>query len=220
MSLELKQYIKEALGRGANRDALIRTLSQSGWSEGVIQKTLDQFVGVDDYGVPIPAPRMQAHQIARDLFIYLLVLVTLSMNALALGGLLFDLINHYLPDAAGGYNDYWGRNINWAIAQLIVAFPVFSLLTRLIQRDVTQHPEKRESLIRKLLIYFILGLTAIVGLGDLVSTLTTFLQGELTLRFMLKALVVLGISLLIFVYYLYEMRRDDALVRRDAGEEG
>ncbi|MCE3235916.1 MAG: hypothetical protein K0Q50_2096 [Vampirovibrio sp.] len=212
MSLELKHYIKEALGKGADREALTRTLSRSGWSDAVIQKTLDQFVGVDAFGVPIPAPRMQAHQIARDLFIYLLVLVTLGMSAFALGGLLFDLINQYLPDPA---SQYWGRNINWAIAQLIVAFPVFTLLTRLVQRDVDRHPEKRESLIRKLLIYFILTLTAIVGLGDLISTLTTFLQGELTLRFTAKALVVLGISLLVFVYYLFEMRRDDSLVRRD-----
>lgn len=214
MSLELKQYIKEALGKGASRPMLEQTLSQSGWSDGVIQKTLDQFVGVDANGVPIPAPRMQAHQIARDLFVYMLILVTLSMNSFALGCLLFDLTNHYVPDPATSHTYYWGRSINWAIAQLVVAFPVFSLLTRMVQRDVINHPEKRESLIRKLLIYLILGITAVVGLGDLISTLTTFLQGELTLRFTAKALVVLGIALLIFIYYLFEMRRDDRLVRR------
>lgn len=215
MSLELKQYIKDSLSRGASRDEIEQTLGQSGWSDGVIQKTLDQFVGVDAQGVPIPAPRMQAHQIARDLFIYMLILVTLSMNACALGGLLFELINRYIPEA-GRLSHYYGYGggINWAIAQLIVAFPAFTLLTRLVQKDVSQHPEKRESLIRKLLIYFILGITAVVSLGDLVSTLTTYLQGDVTLRFLLKALVVLGISLLIFIYYLFEMRRDDNLVRR------
>jgi hypothetical protein len=214
MSLELKQYIKEALGRGASRETLQMTLTQAGWSEGVVQKTLDQFAGVDAQGVPIPAPRMQAHQIARDLFIYLLILVTLSMSGFALGGLLFELINHYIldPSISVRYNKSW--DINWAIAQLVVAFPVFSLLSGFIQKDIYHHPEKRESLIRKLLIYFILGLTAIIGLGDLVSTLTTFLQGEITLRFIAKALVVLGISSIIFIYYLCEMRRDDKLVRR------
>ncbi len=214
MSLELKQYIKDSLGRGASREEIEKTLSQSGWSDAVIQKTLDQFVGVDAQGVPIPAPRMQAHQIARDLFIYLLILVTLGMSACALGGLMFELIDRHIPDA-GNTMAYYGRSgINWAIAQLVVAFPTFSLLTRAIQKDVCQHPEKRESLIRKLLIYFILGLTAVVSLGDLVSTLSTFLQGEVTCRFMAKAGTVLGISLLIFAYYLFEMRRDDRLVRR------
>jgi uncharacterized protein YacL len=214
MSRELKHYIQDALGRGASREAIIRTLNDSGWSDGVIRKTLDQFSGVDPFGVPIPAPRMQAHQIARDLFIYLLILVTLGMNAFALGGLLFDLINHHIPDAAANEYHYRNSSVSWAIAQLVVAFPVFTWLMRLVQRDVDNHPEKRESLIRKLMIYLILGITAIVSLGDLIAVLTTFLEGEITWRFTAKALVVLGISMLIFTGYLFEMRRDDALVRR------
>lgn len=213
MSLELKQYIKEALAHGASRDEISKTLTESGWADNVVQKTLDQFVGVDGRGVPVPAPRMQAHQIARDLCWYLLVFVTLSMSAFALGGLVFDLINRTFPDAASHTYHHSG-SISWAIAQLAIAFPVYTWLTRLVQRDVGQHPEKRESLIRKLMIYFILAITAVVSLGDLVCVLTTFLEGELTLRFTAKAATVLGISALIFIYYLTEMRRDDALVKR------
>lgn len=213
MSLELKQYIKDALSHGASREQISSTLSQSGWADAVVQKTLEQFVGVDGHGVPIPAPRMQAHQIARDLCIYCLILVTLGLNSFALGGLLFELINHKLPDATGTFSSGdW--KLSWAMAQLLVAFPVYTWLTHTIQRDVAGHPEKRESLIRKLMIYFILVITAIVGLGDLIQTLTIYLQGEMTMRFLAKAGVVLGITQLIFTYYLYEMRRDDSLVRR------
>jgi hypothetical protein len=217
MSLELKQYIKDALSHGASREQIGATLAQSGWADDVVQKTLDQFVGVDGHGVPIPAPRMQAHQIARDLCNYCLILVTLGLSSFALGGLLFELIGHYVKDAADTYNSgTW--QISWAMAQLLVAFPVYTLLSRNTQRDVAEHPEKRESLIRKLLIYFILVMTAIVGLGDLIQTLTVYFQGEMSLRFIAKAGVVLGITQLIFVYYLFEMRRDDSLVRRSAVE--
>lgn len=214
MSQELKQYVKEALQQGADRQRIATILTESGWAEPVVLKTLEQFVGVDAHGVPIPAPRMQAHQIARDIFLYTLILITLGLNAFALGGLLFNLIEHYVPDTA--FNRHYGfdRNISWAIAQLLVAFPVYTGLSIWVQKDVLQFPQKRESLIRKLLIYGILGITAIVGLGDFIATLTTFLQGEMTNRFALKALVVLGISALIFIYYLFEMRRDDALVRQ------
>ena len=216
MSLELKQYIKEALSQGASRDEISETLARSGWADAVIAKTLEQFVGVDGHGVPIPAPRMQAHQIARDLCVYSLILITLSLNSFALGALLFEFIDRYVKDVADAtsYGDWGGWQVSWAIAQLLVAFPVFSILSYLVQRDVTKQPEKRESLIRKLMIYFILVLTAIVGLGDLIQCLTIFLQGEMTFRFLAKAGVVLGITQLIFGYYLFEMRRDDTLVRR------
>jgi hypothetical protein len=216
MSQELKQYIKAALEQGADREQITNTLTVSGWAEPVVLKTLEQFVGVDAHGVPIPAPRMQAHQIARDIFVYSLILITLGLNAFALGGLLFNLIEHYVPDAMTNryYFNSMDRGISWAIAQLFIAFPVYSGLTYWVQKDVQQFPQKRESLIRKLLIYGILGITAVVGLGDLITTLTTYLQGDMTDRFALKALVVLGISSLIFIYYLFEMRRDDVLVRQ------
>lgn len=216
MSQELKQYIKAALEQGADREQITNTLTVSGWAEPVVLKTLEQFVGVDAHGVPIPAPRMQAHQIARDIFVYSLILITLGLNAFALGGLLFNLIERLVPDIVM-QSYHWqsrDRSISWAIAQLIIAFPVYSGLSYWIQKDIQCFPQKRESLIRKLLIYGILGITAVVGLGDLIAVLTTYLQGDLTDRFTLKALVVLGISALIFVYYLFEMRRDDVLVKQ------
>lgn len=212
MSHELKQYIKDALGRGASKESLKETLRASGWSADVIQKTLEQFVGVDPHGVPIPAPRMQAHQIARDIFVYFLILATLSMNTTAVIGLLFELINAWLPDVTGRY-DYYHRDVSWAIAMLLVAFPTYTGLNIWLNRHIAQHAEKRESLIRKLMTYFILGITAIAGLVDLICILTTFLQGDLTTRFVAKAGVVLVVSALIFSYYFFEMRRDDALVK-------
>lgn len=214
MSQELKSYIYEALKQGLEREKLIHTLSQAGWSESVVKKTLDQFAGVDSVGLPIPAPRMQAHQIARDCFMYSLNLITLSMCAFALGSLCFELITHYIPDP-GSRESYssGSRNINWAIAQLVITLPVYFWISKRIQTHITQFPEKRESLIRKFIIYAILGITAIISLGDLIVTLTTFLEGEITLRFLAKAAVVLSIPLLIFVYYLSEMRQDDVTIK-------
>lgn len=219
MSQELKQYVKATLERGTSKESVISALVSAGWAETVVQKTLEQFAGTDAHGIPIPAPRMQAHQIARDIFIYSLILVTLSLNACALGGLLFNLIDQFLPDPAFNHLHYWHRSqtdsMSWAIAQLVVAFPVFTGLMWWLQKDIAKFPQKRESLIRKLLIYLILGLTAVVGLGDLIAVLNTYLLGDITIRFACKALVVFGIALLIFVYYLFEMRQDDQLVQRE-----
>ncbi len=211
MSLELKHYVKDAMGRGASREALTRTLLSAGWSADVIQKTLDQFAGVDEQGVPIPAPRMQAHQIARDIFVYFLILVTLSMAVSAVLGLFFDMINYWLPDPVD--SRYYHHDISWAIAMLLVAFPTYTGLNVWLNRHIAQHAEKRESLIRKLMTYFILGVTAIASLVDLICTLTTFLEGDLTARFVAKAATVLLVSAITFAYYFLEMRRDDTLVK-------
>ncbi len=221
MSQELKDYVKTALAQGASKEGITATLTASGWGEAVVSKTLEFYVGVDANGLPIPAPRAQAHQIARDIFMYTLILITLSLSACALGGLLFSYIDRLVPDAVAGYHDYrrfrgtfTDSGISWSIAQLVVSFPVYLGLTGWAQREVHKSPQKRESLIRKLLIYAILGLTAVISLGDLISVLFTFLQGDITLRFFFKASVILGLSLMIFVYYLYEMRRDDESVRQ------
>ena len=211
MSQELKQYVKDAMGRGADKEALKTTLLAAGWSADVIQKTLEQYVGVDGHGVPIPAPRMQAHQIARDIFVYFLILVTLSMNTSAVIGLYFNLINQWLPDAMHNYS--YDGEVNWAIAMLIVAVPTYTGLNMWLGKHIVHHAEKRESLIRKLMIYFILGITAIASLVDLICTLTTFLGGDMTTRFLAKAIVVMILSILIFSYYFFEMRRDDAVVK-------
>lgn len=213
MSKELKQYVETALSRGASSEEVAKTLADSGWSEDVVRKVLEQFAGADAYGVPIPAPRMAAHHIARDIFVYLLILITLTISAVALGAILFDWVETLWPDVT--HHRYRGdHNINWAIAQLVIAFPVYLWLTGWVNRDIRRHAEKRESLIRKLMIYWLLAETAIISLCDLIAVLNAFLNGDLTASFFAKAVVVLGIAGAVFAYYLYEVKRDDRLVQR------
>ena len=218
MSSELKRYVEKALAQGAAKPEIRQTLVTAGWAQRVVDKMLDQYTGVDAHGLAIPAPQLQAHHLARDLFLYCLSLVTLVMSAIALGGLLFEIIDALLPDPAiYGYAVQHSR-ISWAIAQLVIAFPVYLGLARWIGRDVERAPQKRESLLRKLMIYLILVVTAVTSLGDLVGVLTRLLEGELTLRYCAQSAVVLVISLLIFLYYREEVQRDDRLVQQ-ASEE-
>ncbi len=215
MSLELRQYIKEALAKGASKEQIAETLTQSGWALGIVQKTLEQFTGVDPFGVPIPAARLQAHQIARDFFVYLLTFVTLNLIAFAFGTLCFELIEHWFPDVDTIYysSRIGSRSFQWGLAQLIVVVPAFFFLERFTQQALERYPEKRESFIRKFLIYLILGMTVLVALCDLIFAVNSFLQGELTIRFAARAGVILGIASLIFSYYFLEMQRDDRMVK-------
>src|SRR6478609_1355457 len=196
MSQELKQYIKETLSKGSSNEEILQTLTSSGCSEVVVLKTLEQFTGIDSHQVPIPAPRMQAHQLAKDLFYYVLILVTLSISALGAGSLLFNIINNALPDSAphGYFESSSDSSILWSCSQVIVSFPIYSYLTYLIKKEISKNPQKRESFIRKISIYSILALTAVIALSDLVFVLNAFLSGSMSTRFILQSLVIIGIA--------------------------
>ena len=70
-------------------------------------------------------------------------------------------------------------------------------------------PEKRSSKVRKWLTYITLFIAAGIIIGDLITVVTGLLAGELTMRFILKALIVLVIAATIFGYYLWSLRQEE-----------
>lgn len=214
MSKELKQYIRDALTSGQPRDDVRQTLVTSGWAGDVVDKLLDHYVGTDPKSLPIPAPTMSAHHLARDLFTYLLLYVTLTLSVFSLGTLFFDWADGLFPDTLNRNSYHWyGHSLTWAIACLLIAFPVFLGLQHWIDTTIARHPEKRESFVRKLMIYWMLVKTAIISLCDLIWVVTAFLDGNLAANSIAKTVIILGICGGIFAYYLQEVRKDDKLVR-------
>jgi hypothetical protein len=77
----------------------------------------------------------------------------------------------------------------------------------LLEKDYILEPEKRRIGIRKWLTYITLFVSGFALAGDLVTVLYYFIDGrDITTGFILKALVVLLISLSIFYYYISEVR--------------
>ena len=145
----------------------------------------------------------------RDVFMQLFSIILLYFAAINLGVLLFQYINIYFPDVLAGNfvtNSY--NLVRWGIATLIVVFPVYIWIMWFVAKDEKEYPAKRDLRIRKWLLYFTLFVSAGVIIGDLISLIYNFLQGELTSRFILKILVVLVIAAAVFTYYLWLLRRD------------
>ncbi len=150
-----------------------------------------------------------AENLPRDMFLYLLAIITLVVVAVGFGMAVFSYIDFYFPDPATDY--YWSASsYEWliirAMAMLIVVFPVFFWVSRFLRRDIYAHPEKRELKIRKWLLNLTLFAAALVIIGDFVAVINSFLTGELTMRFVLKALTMFFISGSIFYYYLAQLR--------------
>ena len=146
----------------------------------------------------------------KDVFLHLLAIVTLYTSAVSFLVLVFQYVNVLFPDPLGPegfyyFSAYYGR-IRWSISSLIVVFPVYLWASWFLNKDYKKNPQKRDLRIRKWLVYFTLFAAALIIVGDLVTLINFFLQGELTSRFILKVLAVLFVAGSVFGYYLQDIK--------------
>lgn len=122
--------------------------------------------------------------------------------------LVFGLINIAYPSAT---DNYWEienatEGVRFGIAMLIVFFPTYLILTRLMNKFRRAEHGALYQHITKWLIYLSLLIAGLVLLGTLVTTIYTFLNGDLTTRFILKAASVLGVVGMAFHYYILDAK--------------
>lgn len=201
----LQNFIDTSKTKGASDEFLASFLTRRGWPADVVYAALGRYwEGVT--GISIPE-RPGSGESARDAFLYLLSFATLATWTTALGALIFDFINQWLPDAVSRSNVFNLRaTLTWEMARLAVAFPIYLLVTRLTVREAMDHPERLQSGVRKWLTYLALLGTAGTMICDLIWFLDYLLTGEITLRFVLKAATVLILSAAIFSYYLASLK--------------
>lgn len=205
MNNELYLFVKTALEKGVSRDKIKETLQKAGWGREDIDSALDAFFDIE---FPIPVPRRAPYIAAREAFMYLLNFLTLYISAFSFGTLLFQFINRALPDPLRQFEASI-QAIRGATAALIIAFPIFAIISWFLAKELAENPEKRSSKIRKWLTYITLFIAAGVIIGDLITLIRTFLEGELTFRFVLKVASIFVISGTIFGYYLWDMRKEE-----------
>ena len=206
MSSELTAFVKEALAKNASKMEITKALLKAGWREDEIHAALQTFADVDFH---VPVPKRKPYVSAREAFLYLVMFLCLYLAALSFGSLIFDFINHWLPDPLSPYYDSSQRGLRMALSTLIVAFPLYLWLATVLMRAARRDPEKKGSKIRKWLTYLTLFVAAGIIIGDLITLIFNLLGGELTLRFILKVLTVFAITGSIFGYYLWNFRKEE-----------
>ncbi len=140
-----------------------------------------------------------------------MLFATLYISAISLDTLVFKLIERAFPDPTDTPYEIASadRTMRWSIASVIIAFPVSLWVSRSVLRAIAGDPNKRAARIRKWLTYLTLFAASMVLIVDLTALVYNFLGGDLTSRFLLKALTVAVISGAIFVYYLWDLRDDE-----------
>src|SRR3989344_742136 len=147
----------------------------------------------------------------KDVFTHLLAVLTLYVSVVAFITLWWQYINILFPDLLK-YQDYYSYSgiydpIRWAMAALIIVFPIHILISWLIGREFRADPEKREVRVRKWLWYITLFASAATIIVDLITLVYNFLKGELTTQFFLKIIVILVVAGAVFGYYLWDLKK-------------
>ncbi len=142
----------------------------------------------------------------KDFFLYVGAMVTLYWSAGSLIALLFATVDTVFRDELQYYYDPYSGGIRFAIASLIVVFPISLVLFRSIKKAALAEPQKFLLPLRRWLYAITIFVTAAALAGDVIALLNSFLGGELTTRFVLKVISVLVVAGLVFWYCLLEIR--------------
>ena len=144
----------------------------------------------------------------KDVFLHLASIVALYGCTISFLVLVFQIINILIPDATVNYYGLLSaENIaRRAIAGVAVFCPMFLISLRMLSRSYAEDESRRRVHIRKWLLYFTLFITAFVMAGDLISLIYNFLDGDLTLKFILKVCCVFLVAFVIFWSYQRELK--------------
>lgn len=210
MSNDVERFVGDALAAGQPRPLIAQKLRAAGWPEDEVTAALAAWLD-DDF--PVPVPRRRPYLSAREAFLVLVMFLALYISAFAFGNLLYVFIERAFPDRQLRYYTGGAEAARAATSALIIAFPIFLLLSRQLARQAERDPVKRGSRIRKWLTYVTLFVAAGTLIGDLIALVSGLLSGELTPRFLLKVATVFFIAGSAFTNYLWELRQDEQEAR-------
>lgn len=147
---------------------------------------------------------------ALDIFVYLGIGISLVTSVTNLLQIVFAAVDRRFIDILSPvyYADMSQSDVRFAIASLVVMFPIYVGLSWYTAKDIVKFPHKRDIPIRKVMVYCTLFIAVLTLIGTLVSLIYTYLGGELSVRFALKAGSVFALALALFGYYYYSLRRN------------
>jgi hypothetical protein len=145
---------------------------------------------------------------AKDFFLWLGAMVTFYWSVTATILLIFNYINYLLPNPLSYFpSNPYQSGISYEMASIIVMLPIFVYLMHLIRKDIAVDPSRKEIWVRRWALILTLFVAGIAMAADLITLLTTFLNGEeLSLAFILKVLIIFGIAAKVFAYFILDLK--------------
>ena len=201
---DLVGFVQASLRRGIARSDIETALVGAGWPPEQVERALAGFADVA--GFPIPVPRPAASVKPREAFLYAVMFLAMFVSAFNLGALVFGGVDLAFPHPQDPPEETIRDNIRWAVSLLVVACPVFLYVARVVRRAVAADPSARASRLRQQLTYVTLFIASLVLIGTVSAVVYNFLDGAVTVRFVLKVLTVGAIAGVAFTHHLRELR--------------
>lgn len=142
----------------------------------------------------------------KDFFLWAFAMISLYWSIFALIALLFAYTDYAFPDALNYYVDPYSSGIRFSMASLIVFFPLYLWMMRIIRKDIARDPSRNELWVRRWLIVLTIFFAGLTVAGDLVVLINYFLGGEITTRFVLKVSIILLIAAGVLMHFVADMR--------------
>jgi hypothetical protein len=194
----LMNFTRDCLTQGIGRTEIRQALIDAGWTDREATAALESFA---ESPLPIPVPKKRVSSGPRAAFLHLLALFLLYMAAFSTGAILFLAIDIFIKDPANRIFFDLGGFARFNAAVLIASLPVLLLVRRAIMRDIALNPANRIAPVVRTLAYITLLITSLIMVCDMVVVLMGFLNGDLTITFILKSVVVLLLAGGIFLWY-------------------
>lgn len=144
----------------------------------------------------------------KDFFLWTGAMLALYVSVFSFLSLVFDYINYAFPDQLNTYysgNPYQG-GVSYEMASLIVLFPIFLILMRVIHKAIARDPSRREVWVRRWALFLTLFIAAATLVVDLITLIMYFLNGEISERFILKVVLVLLVAGAGFLHFVADLR--------------
>lgn len=142
----------------------------------------------------------------RDFFLWAGTVIALYGSVISLIALLFEYVNQAFPDPLAFYGDPYGGAVRAAMAGVIVLVPTTIVLLRIIRKSIEKEAGKAEIWVRRWALVLTIFIAIVTILIDLITLITTFLGGELSVRFGLKVAIVLLVALGVFMHFLADLK--------------
>ncbi len=208
----LEIYIASQIRSGVKKSALQEKLLAVGWLEEDVEGAYVR--ALIAAGVPVPEGMGRTFAAKKastvDVMIGFFSFILLGIIVSAIGSLFFEVINRYFPDAvvnSGLGSVVSSDTVHYSMAALFVGTPLYFFAIRLWFRRFREDDARAESRLTKWVTYLVLLVAAVTIVGDFIAIFYTFLQGEISVRFFLKAIVILGISGMVFGFYFLERKK-------------
>lgn len=142
----------------------------------------------------------------KDFFLWAGAMFAVYASVFAFISLIFDYLNYVFPDPLQYFpSDPYTGGISYEMASLIVLVPLATWLLLTIHKMIARDPARAEVWVRRWALYLTLFVAAVTVAVDLITLIMYFLQGDVTVRFLLKVAVVLLVVGAGFLHFLADL---------------